>query len=374
MAPRRTAAVGRPAGLSLRMQLTLSYAAFIVVVGLAFVVVGFLLLRFVPEGNLSLDDGVGGAVPDRSDLMRVFVKYTVWALLLLAVLGLGGGWIVAGSMLKPLTRITEAARLVRDGSLDHRIRLPGGQNELAGLADTFDEMLDRLYEAFAVQERFAANAAHELRTPLAVTATMLEVALRDPEVQDYPALLQRLRITNDRAVGLTESLLRLADANAISAVAEPVALDRVVGTAVAENTDEAVRRGVAITPRLGAAPVVGDPDLLAQLAANLVQNAVRHSGAAGSAVVSTDTDGHRGTVCLRVESTGATFTAQAAARLAEPFLRGAGRVVTGDRGYGLGLALVQRIAEVHGGSLAIVPRAGGGLVITVELPADAPAR
>ena len=374
MAPRRTAAVGRPAGLSLRMQLTLSYAAFIVVVGLAFVVVGFLLLRFVPEGNLSLDDGVGGAVPDRSDLMRVFVKYTVWALLLLAVLGLGGGWIVAGRMLKPLTRITEAARLVRDGSLDHRIRLPGGQNELAGLADTFDEMLDRLYEAFAVQERFAANAAHELRTPLAVTATMLEVALRDPEVQDYPALLQRLRITNDRAVGLTESLLRLADANAISAVAEPVALDRVVGTAVAENADEAVRRGVVITPRLGTAPVVGDPGLLAQLAANLVQNAVRHSGAAGSAVVSTGSDGHHGTVSLRVESTGATFTAQAAARLAEPFLRGAGRVVTGDRGYGLGLALVQRIAEVHGGSLAIVPRAGGGLVITVELPADAPAR
>ena len=369
-----TGAARRPAGLSLRMQLTLSYAAFIVVVGLAFVVVGFLLLRFVPEGNLSLDDGVGAAVPDRSDLLRVFVKYTAWALLLLAALGLGGGWLVAGRMLKPLTRITAAARLVRDGSLDHRIRMPGGQNELAALADTFDEMLDQLQEAFAVQERFAANASHELRTPLAVTATMLDVALRDPLAQDYPALLQRLRLTNDRAVGLTEALLRLADANAISAVAEPVALDRVVGQAIAENADEADRRGVALTQRLDPAGVVGDLTLLAQLAANLVQNALRHSGTAGSGVVSTATDARRGTVALRVESTGAVFTAQAAARLAEPFLRGAGRVATGDRGYGLGLALVHRIAEVHGGSLAIVPRDGGGLVITVELPAATPSR
>jgi two-component system sensor histidine kinase VanS len=338
------------------------------------VVVGFLLLRFVPEGNLVLNDGIGGVAPGRSDLLRVFVKYTAWALLLLAFVGLGGGWIIAGRMLKPLTRITATARLVRDGSLEHRIGMPGRQNELAGLADTFDEMLDRLNEAFGVQMRFAANASHELRTPLAVTATMLDVALRDPHNQDYPALLQRLRITNDRAVGLTESLLRLADANAISAVAEPVALDRVVGATIAENADEADRRGVTITPQLWASSVFGDPDLLAQLATNLVQNALRHSGTAGSAVVFTGTDVQRDTVTLRVESTGAVFTALAAARLAEPFLRGAGRVSNGDRGYGLGLALVQGITEVHGGSLTIVPRDGGGLIITVELPAMEPRR
>jgi two-component system sensor histidine kinase VanS len=363
----------RPAGLSLRVQLTLSYAAFIVVVGLAFVVVGFLLLRFVPEGNLSLDDGVGGAVPDRSDLMRVFVKYTAWALVLLAVIGLGGGWIVAGRMLKPLTRITAAAGLVRDGSLDHRIRMPGGQNELAELADTFDEMLDRLHEAFEVHERFAANASHELRTPLAVTATMLDVAMRDPQTQDYPALLQRLRIMNDRAVSLTESLLRLADADAIDAVAEPVAFDALLRATIDEHAEEAGRRDVTITSHLDGATVLGDPALLAQLATNLVQNAIRHGGAGGSGVFVTAHDAARNAVVLRIDSTGKVVTAGTAARLSEPFLRGAGRVAGDDIGHGLGLALVRRIAEVHGGSLAIVPRTGGGLVVTVELPAT-PAR
>jgi two-component system sensor histidine kinase VanS len=354
-------------GLSVRVQLTLSYAVFVIVVGLAFVVVGFLLLRFIPDGNLTLDGG--GFAPSRSDLVDVYLKYTLWALLVLSVLGLGGGWILAGRMLTPLTRITETARLVRDGELDRRIRMPGRRNELADLADTFDEMLDRQQEAFEVQERFAANASHELRTPLAVTATMLDVALRDPNGQDYPALLERLRITNQRAVALTESLLRLADANEIRAVAAPVALDALVRATIEENADEAFQRRVTITTQLEPSTVDGDAELLVQLASNLVQNAIRHNGSPGSAVVSTRSDARRRLAVLCVESTGADFDASSAARLAEPFLRGAGRITTDTRGHGLGLALVRRIAEVHGGALGIVPRGGGGLVVTVELPA-----
>jgi two-component system sensor histidine kinase VanS len=198
---------------------------------------------------------------------------------------------------------------------------------------------------------------------------MLDVALRNPGEQDYPALLQRLRTTNDRAVGLTESLLRLADANAVAAIAAPVDLGDVVRSTIAENADEAARREVVITAHLDAAPVVGDAGLLAQLATNLVQNAIRHAGAPGEALLGTRVDHDAGMVLLRVEGSGSRFTPDAAARLAEPFLRGEGRIAGAERGYGLGLALVRRIAEVHGGTLAIEPRAEGGLVVTVSLPA-----
>ncbi len=357
----------RRAGLSVRVQLTLSYAIFVVVVGIAFFVVGFLVLRFIPGGYLQLEDG--GYVPGRSDLLKVYVKYTVWALSALSVLGLGGGWILAGRMLKPLTRITATARLVRDGSLDHRIHMPGRKNELADLADLFDEMLDRQQAAFEVQERFAANASHELRTPLAVTATLLEVALRNPHGQDYPALLERLQITNNRAVALTESLLRLADANEVGAVAQPVALDSIVVTAIEENAIEAVEHNVAITAQLEAVTVIADVALLHQLVVNLVQNAIRHSGNPGSAIFTTSSDRRRQVATLRVETSGSAVDADTVSRLAEPFLRGTGRIATGQKGHGLGLALVQRIAEVHGGSLHIAPRGGGGVIVMVELPA-----
>jgi two-component system sensor histidine kinase VanS len=360
----------RARGLSVRLQLTLSYAAFVVVVGAAFAVVGFLVLRFVPEGSLYVFED-GGVAPSRTDLLKVFVRYVALALLVLSALGLGGGWIMAGRMLKPLTRITDAAAAVRDGSLDHRVRMPGRQNELVELADTFDEMLDRLQEAFEVQERFAANASHELRTPLAVTSTMLEVASRAPDQQDYPKLLERLRVTNDRAIGLTESLLRLADANAVGAQSGPIALAELVETTIAENAEERNRRGVSFTTQLDPVSVVGDAELLGQLIANLVQNAIRHSGVAGHALLSTAFDPKRHAAVLRIESTGSTVDAETAARLVEPFLRGSGRLANGEKGYGLGLALVQRIAFVHEGSLSIVPREQGGLIVTVELPAGA---
>ncbi|HEV7949542.1 MAG TPA: HAMP domain-containing sensor histidine kinase, partial [Glaciihabitans sp.] len=218
-----------------------------------------------------------------------------------------------------------------------------------------------------------ANASHELRTPLAVMNTMLDVAHRSPQSQDYPTLVERLRITNDRAIGLTESLLRLADADAVGAVATPVNLADVVRLSLIDTADDAANRAVTITSYLETAVVIGDAELLGQLVTNVVQNAIRHSGSAGHARISTHSDSSRRTVVLQVESSGESFSADDAARLTEPFLRGAGRIASGDRGYGLGLALVQRITDLHGGMLAIAPREGGGLTLNVELPVS-PAR
>jgi two-component system sensor histidine kinase VanS len=357
--------------VSARLRLALSYAVFLVAAGAVVLLGVYVVLRYVPDYPLTAANpqDAGTVVATRQQILSTLVGVSTIALVGLAIIGIVGGWFLAGWVLKPLRRINEAAVIVASGDLRHRIQLGGRNDEFRQLADAFDHMLVRLHDAFEVQERFAANASHELRTPLAVTATMLEVAARRPDEQDYPRLLERLRITNDRAVELTESLLRLADADAIGAVAEDVDLADLVRTTIADEAEEAERRSVTITARLEAATVLGDPGLLAQLVTNLVQNAIRHSGSGGSARMSTRTDQARGKVQLLVDSTGSTFTPEEAARLAEPFLRGSGRVAGSEKGHGLGLALVHRIARVHGGSLTIAPRDGGGLVITVEIPA-----
>jgi two-component system sensor histidine kinase VanS len=358
--------------LSARLRLTLSYAAFLVAAGAATLFGVYVVLRYVPNYPLTAaNPRADSSVASRQEILQAVVGASAVILGSLAVVGLGGGWMLAGWILRPLREINDAARIAATGRLDHRIRLAGRADEFAELADSFDHMLERLHDAFLTQERFAANASHELRTPLAVTATMLEVARTDPEQRYDPALLERLEITNTRAIGLTEALLRLADANAVTAVAEPVDLAEIAREALDDHGDEAERRDVVVDAQLEGAPTVGDPMLLTQLVANLVQNAIRHNRSAGEAWVTTHADGS--SVVLQVRNTGPTYTAEAAAQLVEPFLRGAGRTTNpdADRGYGLGLALVARIAAMHDGTLSIVPREGGGLVVTAVLPGGA---
>ncbi|MGY1812476.1 HAMP domain-containing protein, partial [Blastococcus sp. SYSU D00820] len=171
----------RAAGPSVRLRLTLSYAGFLLLAGtLLLGVVWLFLLRYVPDGVIvtggSREGTPGLFVPNRSDLQRAFVPKAAAALAFLLGFGLAGGWLLAGRMLAPLTRITDATRLAAQGSLAHRIRLPGPRDEFRELADAFDGMLARLEAHVAEQRRFAANASHELRTPLAISQTLLEVA------------------------------------------------------------------------------------------------------------------------------------------------------------------------------------------------------
>ncbi|UOQ90306.1 HAMP domain-containing histidine kinase [Agromyces endophyticus] len=354
----------RPPGLSVRLKLTLSYAGFLVVAGgLLLAVVWAYLLRYVPEqAGSNLDE----MMPGRNDLVRAFVPAVSWALLFLLVLGLVGGWFLAGRMLAPLRRITAATRKAATGSLSHRIELEGSQDEFRELADSFDAMLARLEAHVAEQQRFAANASHELRTPLAITQTMLDVARDDPNA-DHEALVERLRIVNARAIELTEALLLLTRADQRSFTREPVDLSLLAEEAVETLLPLAEARGVTLEAAGPVAQTLGSPALLLQLTTNLVHNAIVHNLPDGGDVrITTGTAGD--TVTLTVENTGKPISPQVAATLTEPFQRGSERIRSDHAGVGLGLAIVQSIVRAHDGALELAPRDGGGLVVDVRLP------
>jgi two-component system, OmpR family, sensor histidine kinase VanS len=355
----------RARGLSVRLKLTLSYAGLVLVAGgLLLAVVWVFLLRYVPPYEI---ETLGPFfVPNRGDLERAFAPAAAWALLFLLVFGLVGGWFLAGRMLAPVRRITEATRRAANGSLSHRIELDGRADEFRELADSFDAMLARLETQVAEQQRFAANASHELRTPLAITQTLLDVARRDPD-RDARELIERLRVVNTRAIELTEALLLLSRAEQRTFVPEPVDLSLAAEEAVETLLPLAEQHGVAIESAAAAAPVLGSPALLLQLSTNLVHNAIVHNlRAHGTIRIATATAG--ASAVLTVENTGEPLTPALVATFAEPFQRGSERIRGDHPGVGLGLAIVDSIVRAHGGTLALVPLPAGGLRATVRLP------
>jgi two-component system, OmpR family, sensor histidine kinase VanS len=371
--------VDRAPGLSVRFKLTLSYAGFVMLAGvLLLAAVWVFLLRNVP-------DGAAGLVPNPSDLLRAFdprnfdprnfgprafgpAAAAVLAFLL--VFGLLGGWILAGRMLAPLARITDATRMAANGSLSHRIQLEGRKDEFRELADAFDAMLARLEAHVAEQQRFAANASHELRTPLAISQTLLDVARNDPR-RDTGELVDRLHAVNARAIDLTEALLVLSRADQRSFTREPVDLSLLVEEATETLLPLAEKRGVTIDTSGDITPAIGSQALLLQMTTNLVHNAIVHN-LPEQGTVWVKTSVRPETVVLTVENSGEKLSPQLVSTLTEPFQRGTERIRNDHAGVGLGLAIVKSITQVHDGSLTIIPRPAGGLRIAVQLPTPPP--
>lgn len=358
--------MSRRPGVSVRLKLTLSYAGFILIAGaLLLTVVWAFLLRYVPSRAVVTREA--GFSPGRDDLLRAFLPAAGWALLFLLVLGMVGGWILAGRMLAPLTRITSATRRVAAGSLSHRIELEGRQDEFRELADGFDAMLAKLEAQVAEQQRFAANASHELRTPLAIAQTMIEVAREDPD-RDGDELIERLYEVNVRAIELTEALLLMSRAGRRAFEAEPVDLSLVAEQAAETLLPLAEQRGVEVVTDGVIAMTRGSPALLQQMAVNLVHNAIVHNLAHGG-TVDVRTSTADGGATLVVENTGETVAPDLVATLLEPFQRGTERIRGDHPGIGLGLAIVTSIVQSHEGVLAVEARTDGGLRVTVRLPA-----
>ncbi|WP_326609104.1 sensor histidine kinase [Streptomyces scopuliridis] len=361
--------------MSVRLKLTLSYTGFLMIAGaLLLAAVWVFLLRYVPERALIVPGSTGtpthGVFPIRSNLLRVFAPRAAAVLAFLLVLGLVGGWILAGRILAPLTRITDATRMATNGSLSHRIRLPGRKDEFRELADAFDTMLARLEAHVAEQRRFAANASHELRTPLAISKALLDVARTDPN-HDTGELIDRLHAVNTRAINLTEALLLLSHANERSFTREPVDLSLLVEEATETLLPLAEKHGVTIETSGDITPTTGSQALLLQLTTNLVHNAIVHNLPEQGTVWVTTSVRPR-TVVLTVENTGEKLAPELASTLTEPFQRGSERIHTDHAGVGLGLAIVKTITHAHGGTLTLTPRSAGGIRITVELPAISP--
>ncbi len=366
--------------MSVRLKLTLSYAGFLTLAGaLLLAVVLVFLLRYVPDEAIRLplhsDAGDGRSpglfIPGRTDLWRAFAPKAAAAGAFLLVFGLVGGWFLAGRMLAPLGRITDATRRVATGSLSHRIALEGRNDELHELADAFDTMLARLEAHDAQQRRFAANASHELRTPLAITQALLDVARTDPE-RDAGALVEHLQVVNSRAIALTEALLVLSRSEQRSFTPERVDLSLVAEEAAETLLPLAERQGVAIEMSGDVATTLGSRALLRQMVANLLHNAVVHN-LPEHGTVRASTAAGTGLATLVVENTGDIVDPELVRRFTEPFQRGTERIRGDQAGVGLGLAIVASIVQAHDGTLNLVPRAGGGLRVTVHLPLAPPA-
>src|SRR5438093_5791792 len=360
----REESVDRAPGLSVRLKLTLSYAGFLMLAGAVLLVVGYFSL------SRGLHPGVIFLVRSHADLLRDFAPTAAIVMAFLLVFGLLGGWLLAGRMLAPLTCITDATRTAANGSLSHRIRLPGRRDEFRELADAFDTMLAQLEAHIAEQLRFAANASHELRTPLAITQTLLDVARNDLN-RDTGELVDRLHAVNTRAIDLTEALLLLSRADQQSFTREHIALSLIAEEATETLLPLAEKRGLTIETSGAITPTVGSHALLLQLTTNLVHNAIVHNlPEQGSVWVTASVQPK--SVVLTVENTGETLTPQFVSTLVEPFVRGTERIRTDHAGVGLGLAIVDSITQAHDGTLTLTPRAAGGLCVTVQLPAALP--
>ncbi|MFJ9596880.1 sensor histidine kinase [Streptomyces virginiae] len=355
----------RRPGLSARMKLALSYAGFLFVAGaLLLAVVWAFLLRYVPDNS----QGLLGISPNRYLLVHTFAPAAAVAMAFLLVFGLVGGWLLAGRMLAPLTRITEAARTAGKGSLSHRIRMEGRQDEFRELSDAFDSMLEQLESHVAEQQRFAANASHELRTPLAISRTLLDLARQDP-AQDRTDIIERLHTVNTRAIDLTEALLLLSRGERGTFTRESVDLSLLAEEAAETLLPLAEQRRISLDVTGTTAVTSGSAELLLRMVTNLVQNAIVHNlPADGTVTVHTEMYGD--TSVLRVENTGRPLPPELLPTLTEPFRRGTDRVRTDEHaGVGLGLAIVHSIVRAHDATLGLSPRLAGGLAVTVRLPA-----
>jgi len=302
----------------------------------------------------------------RNQALQGLLRRSGAAIVLIGLGAVGFGWLMAGRVLRPINDITATARRVAASSgrgLHERIALDGPADELKELADTFDDMLERLDESFAGQRRFVDNASHELRTPLAINRTVLEVTLADPEASaDTRQLARTLLATNDRSQRLIEGLLLLARSDNELVEQQQVDLAEVGVHVVGLLADEARSAGVDLRHRFDAAPVDGDPVLLERLMQNLVQNGIRHNEPGGWVQVTTGPEG------LVVTNSGPVVPSYEVESLFEPFRRLQEERTTGSRGIGLGLSIVRSIVRAHHGEITAEPRAEGGLTLRVRLP------
>jgi signal transduction histidine kinase len=295
------------------------------------------------------------------------------ALALITMVSFGVSWWMAGRVLAPVHRITEAARDLSERTLHARINLQGPDDELKQLADTFDAVLDRLDRAFRSQHRFVANASHELRTPLATERVLIDEGLSDPSAsEELRTILEQLRTNSEDTERLIDALLQLARSERGIEQWSPVELSVVVATVLDQSALQASAAGVTVSSALNNAVVIGDRGLLERLAGNLLENAIRHNVIGGTAAISLSRQNKPPVAVLQVENTGPAVDPTSVAGLVEPFRRAGPDRAANDGGVGLGLSIVEAIVRAHHGTMTLTARHEGGLHVRVQLPVAEP--
>jgi len=371
---------GSRRGPGLRGRLALLATALVALVAALLLWLGWMLVGnavttpSLPAGTTIIVDGVPVKAEKLAEVLRDNARLRVLAagsiaFICVVVATALLAWTFADRVLKPLRDVTGTARRLSAESLGERISLRGPRDEVAELADTFDAMLDRLQATFAAQRQFVANASHELRTPLSVIRTELDVTLADPnaDADELRRMAGVVRAATLRAGHLVDALLLLArtDGMGIGVVA-PVDLASVVDTAWRAIATDAEKRGLSATFHTGPAPAAGDPALLERVAGNLLENAVRHNVDGGW--IEVRTGGTPEWASLRVSSSGTVVDPDRVEELFESFRRG-GVDRTAHTGTGLGLAIVRAVVLAHHGTVGAEAVPGGGLTVTVHLPA-----
>ncbi|WP_283136148.1 sensor histidine kinase [Rhizohabitans arisaemae] len=379
---------------SIRARLFLGVAGALAASAVLMVAVIYAGMRFVPTYDLQdtlvmepvvppsggwfpepdVPPGVGpgtkadGWIRSKEDVWNTLLWLSVGGLLPVLVIGLAVGWRLSKRLLAPLGVISQAAAKAADGQLQYRINAEGPSDELKQLADTFDAMLARLEESFAAHRRFAANASHELLTPLATTRAVLQIAAADPSGEEFAELAPMLVETNERNITVVKALLALAAADHAPFDPEPVDLAALATDAAAERTARATTVGLRLdVDAEPACTVTGNATLLRQLVLNLLDNALAYNQPGGSVYLAVmREDG----IVVEVENTGPHVDEIVAQRLFEPFYRQQSRVTSDRSGHGLGLTLVRSIVHAHHGTVTAHANPGGGLTVRAKLPPD----
>jgi signal transduction histidine kinase len=329
-------------------------------------------IRIERDGNQVLD----GRIVDASEFERqvnqhaleTLREFSFGALGVLFVVSLGVGWVISGRVLSPIDRITGVANEIQATDLSRRIDLGGPADELKRLADTFDGMLARLDAAFEAQKRFIADASHELRNPLAVMRTNIDVVLADPRASndDLRQVVSVVQRATDRMRRLVDDLLALARLEAPNALREPVDLSVLVTEAAEELRAVAAARDISIVVAARKATATGDKEALKRALANLVDNALGFGRGGSHIVVASGRSDPW--VWLAVADEGPGVDPEHHERVFERFWRADKSRSRALGGSGLGLAIVRQIAEGHGGAVRVYSSPGEGATFVVWLP------
>lgn len=297
-----------------------------------------------------------------------FSGQSVLGLVLIAIAAVAITYWVTGRTMKPLRELTGSVGKVDDRNLHERLELPGAQGEVLALEESFNRMLGRLEDAFLIQKNFASNAAHELKTPLAVIKSSLQVLEMNqrPGEVDYREFMQDTKEGLERIIKTVDGLLALATPDAGSAD-EAVALRPLLSQAAGELSAQAKESGVSLSVLEGEDMTVrGNPNLLYRAFYNLVENAVKYNRPGGTVKVTLERQG--GKAAVRIEDTGPGIGAEELRHIFEPFYRADPSRSQRIPGSGLGLSVVKTILERHRGEVEVQSKPGEGTVFTVTLP------